>query len=94
MVIADGAKSDTERPGLFFYAAELNVVSKLGSDWTSAFVAAADVEVAIVGDDELETLYRANDDDSEGVDVGEILLEEADDCALADQAESIMLFRC
>jgi hypothetical protein len=54
----------------------------LGSDWTSAFVAAADVEVAIVGDDELETLYRANDYDSESdgerVDVGEILLEEAD----------------
>jgi hypothetical protein len=50
---------------------------------TSAFVAAADVEVAIVGDDELETLYRANDHDSEGdgerVDVGEILLEEADE---------------
>jgi len=33
---------------------------------TGAFIAAADVEVAIVGDDELEVLYRANDDDSEG----------------------------
>jgi len=55
----------------------------LGYDLTSAFVAAADVEVAIIGDDELETLYRAKDYDSEGdgerVDVGEILLEEADE---------------
>jgi hypothetical protein len=52
------------------------------------FVAAADVEVAIVRDDEPEVLYWANDDegegDDEGVDVGEILLEEREDFAPAE----------